>query len=122
MGDNGPDDDCTEVFLSHARVYVFADYHGISTLQYVSLRKLRQALIRYTHYEEGASDLVQLLEYSFGNTADKGDWRDPLRNLVCIYIACNVEFLWQNHEFRNLFDTLKEFPGCLMSVLQDRLT
>lgn len=92
MGDNGPDDDCTEVFLSHARVYVFADYYGISTLQYVSLRKLREALIRYTLYEEGVSDLVQLLEYSFGNTADNADQQDPLRDLVCIYIACNMEF------------------------------
>lgn len=59
---NGPDDDCTEVFLSHARMYVFADYYGILALQDLALRMLRRALMRFNLYEGNASDIIQLLE------------------------------------------------------------
>ena len=119
--DNGADDDYTEVFLSHAKLYVFADYYCIKSLEELALRKLRQVLARYILYPNGASDIVQLLDYCFHNTADKGDLSDPLRTLVCRYTACRVDELWENEEFRQLFDTLPGFSRALFKEVLGRL-
>lgn len=118
---NGPDEDYTDVFLSHAQMYVFADYHGIVVLQNLALGKLRQALMGYTLYEQGSPDIIQLVEYCFRNTVDKGGQRDPLRTLVCTYTACKVEDLWKNDEFQELMDTLNEFPRALLTELLHRV-
>jgi hypothetical protein len=102
-------------------MYIFADYHGISGLRHLALRKLREELERFTLYKEGSRDIVQLLDYSFRNTINKGGQRDPLRTLVCIYAACKLEDLWEDDEFRKLVDTLDEFPSSLLSELLHRM-
>lgn len=119
--DNLPNHDYTEVFLSHARIYVFADCYGIVALQNLALCKLRQGLMRYTLHEEGPLVIARLVEYCFGNTADKGGQRDPLRTLVCTYVACKVEDLWKNDYFQELMDTVSEFPRRLVAELLCRL-
>ncbi|KND89137.1 hypothetical protein TOPH_06232 [Tolypocladium ophioglossoides CBS 100239] len=121
ISSNAPDDDYTDVFLSHARMYVFVDYHGIANLQSLALHELREALSQYTLYEQGTSDIIPLLEYCFSNTAEQGVHRDPLRNLVCIYTACKMEELWNDDKFQELMDTLSEFPRALFAELQYRL-
>lgn len=118
---NGPQDDYADVFVSHAQMYVFADYHGISDLQGLSLRNLRHELVHFELYPEGVSDIVQLVDYCFNNTANKGGQADQLRKLVCIYTACKLEDLWVNDEFKKLVDTLPELPGDLLSELMHRL-
>ena len=118
---NAPDDDYTEVFLSHAQMYVFADCYGIVALENLALYKLRQALMRYTLYREGFHDIFQLVKYCFSSTVDKGGQRDPLRTLVCIYVACKVEDLWKNDDFGELMDTLSEFPRALFREVLYRL-
>lgn len=119
--DIGPEDDYTDVFLSHARIYVFADYHGIDGLQTLALLNLRRALIQFTLYEEGSWDIIKLVEYCFRNTADKEEQPDPLRILVGTYTACKFEDLWKNHRFRDLTESLSEFPRCLLTELLHRL-
>lgn len=116
-----PEDDCTDVFLSHARIYVFADYHGIDGLQTLALRNLRRALTQFTLCEEGSWDVIKLVEYCFKNTWDKEEQPDPLRTLVSTYTACKFEELWMNHRFRDLMDSLSEFPKCLLTEILHRL-
>ncbi|KAH6959643.1 hypothetical protein BKA56DRAFT_600729 [Ilyonectria sp. MPI-CAGE-AT-0026] len=118
---NESDEDYTDVFISHAQMYVFADYHGIVVLQNLALRKLRQALMQYTLDEKGSRDIIQLVNYCFSNTADKEGQCDPLRTLVCTYTACKVEDLWKNDEFQELMDTLNEFPRALLTELLHRV-
>ncbi|KAK3361107.1 hypothetical protein B0T24DRAFT_642337 [Lasiosphaeria ovina] len=43
---------------SHARLYVFADYHGIGNLKAHSLRKLHRILVRFILYERRVGDIV----------------------------------------------------------------
>ncbi|KAL7912611.1 hypothetical protein GGI35DRAFT_256811 [Trichoderma velutinum] len=118
---NGLYDDYTDVFLCHARTYVFADCYGIEVLQTLALRKLRQALTQFKLYAKGCGDIIQLVQYCFDETADKGEQADPLRSLVCLYAACKVEDLWKVAEFRDLMRTLPEFSTGLITAMLDRL-
>ncbi|KAK4065963.1 uncharacterized protein Triagg1_8272 [Trichoderma aggressivum f. europaeum] len=121
LSTNGPDDDYTDVFLCHARTYVFADYYGIEALQTMALHKLRQALTRFKLHANGCGDVTRLVEYCFNETTDKGEQTDPLRSLVCLYAACKVEELWKVAEFQDLMRTLPEFPTGLITAMLDRL-
>lgn len=116
-----PGDNCADVFLSHARVYVFADYHGIDGLQTLALRNLRRTLTEFTLDEKGSWGVIKLVDYCFKNTSDKGVHPDPLRTLVSTYTACKFEELWMNHRFRDLIDSLSEFPRCLLREILHRL-
>lgn len=118
---NFPEDDCTEVFLSHARMYVFADYHGIDELRILALRKLRQTLMRFILYEEACYDIPPLVEYSFDNTVEEGENVDALRNLLRHYAACVVETLWENPDFQNLIESVPDFSKGFITVMIRRL-
>ncbi|KFG84104.1 hypothetical protein MANI_024468 [Metarhizium anisopliae] len=118
---NEPEDDCTEIFLSHARMYVFADYHGIDTLPLFALQKLRGALTRFVLHDESCVDIAELVTYTFGSTVDNGDDVDPLRSLVCFYAACRIEQLWRNSGFKNNVESISDFLTHLITLLLQRL-
>ena len=120
--DNRPNEDYSNVLISHAKVYVLADYHGIKELGNMALHNLRSQLMRYRlHNNHCVSDIVQLLMYCFHNTMDKGDQHDALRSLVCTYAALEVEVLWRSDEFQQLLDTLPEFAKALFSRVTQAL-
>ncbi|KAL7798140.1 hypothetical protein V8C37DRAFT_368826 [Trichoderma ceciliae] len=118
---NGPDDDYTDVFLCHARTYVFADYYGIEAMQTLALHKLRQVLIQFKLHAKGCGDITRLVRYCFDETVDRGEQADPLRSLVCLYAACKVEELWRVAEFQDLMKTLPEFLAGLITAMLERL-
>lgn len=113
--------DYTDVFLSHARMYVFADYYGIDPLQILALQKLRLALTPFSLCRESYGDIIQLVQYSFEQTVDKGGQDDGLRSLVCLYAACKVENLWKNTEFKDATKNLPDFTTGLITAMLDRL-
>lgn len=111
-----------DVFLRHARIYVFADYHGIDALQTLALQKLGQALSRFEPSTHGSSDTVQLVKYCFEHTVDNGEQQtDRLRSLVCFYVACKLEKLWKDPEIQGLTSAIPEFSKGLISILIDRM-
>ncbi|KAK2594625.1 hypothetical protein QQS21_007662 [Conoideocrella luteorostrata] len=116
-----PDDDYTHVFLCHAQVYVFADYHGIDALQSLALHKLRRALTQFVLFPGGRSDISKLVQYTFNETGDKGEQADALRSLVCFYTACKADDLWKSAEFQDLTRTVPEFSKGFINVLLNRL-
>ncbi|UKZ96852.1 uncharacterized protein TrAFT101_011629 [Trichoderma asperellum] len=113
--------DYTDVFLSHARMYVFADYYGIDPLQILALHKLLRALILFDDQGGSCGDIIQLVRYSFEQTVDKWDQDDELRSLVCLYAACQVEDLWKDTEFKDIMKTLPDFSTGLITAMLDRL-
>lgn len=113
--------DYTGAFLCHARMYVFADYYGISALQHLVLAKLREALTYFNLYEESYGDINQLIQYCFEQTVDKRGQTDKLRSLVCLYAACKVEGLWKSTEFRNITRKLPDFYEGLITATLSRL-
>jgi hypothetical protein len=118
---NSPGEDYTEVFLCHARAYVFADRYGIDDLQSLALHKLRLALTGFELYPDASNDIIELVQYSFEKTVDKGKFPDALRSLICFYAGCKLEDLWKSARFRSLLQTVPDFPEGLISVLLNRL-
>lgn len=61
-------EDYTEVFLCHARLYVFAEKYDIEPLRKLSKQKIHQTLIGFHLYTERVGDIVVLLRYVYANT------------------------------------------------------
>ncbi|OCK73622.1 hypothetical protein K432DRAFT_312391, partial [Lepidopterella palustris CBS 459.81] len=88
----------TEVFLCHARIYMFAEKYNIEPLKALSLHKLQQILIHYVIYKDRIEDFVSLLRYSYSLPASQGSV-NSLGLLVTQYAACVVEELGKSHTF-----------------------
>ncbi|KAK7224371.1 hypothetical protein V2G26_012374 [Clonostachys chloroleuca] len=118
---NSSGDDTTEMLLSHARVYVFAECYDIAPLRLLSLRKLRQTLEHFQMYDEAVYDVIHLINYCYENTLARADGAEDLRSLLCMFAACNMEKLWGNKEFQELVKTCGEFSQGLITQLLHRL-
>ncbi len=77
----------------------------------LSLHKLDQTLVGFTLYDERVEDIVDLIRYSYSNTADIP--RSNMRLLIIHYAACVIEDLARNTKFRSLL----EEPGSLAKDL-----
>jgi hypothetical protein len=116
MRSNTKHENCTAVFLSHAKLYVFADIYGIKRLAMLSLYRLQQALVVFELFDNRLEDVVELVRYCFEDTVP-----DELRLLVTLYVACNVEKLWKSSNFHNLICEHGELSMSLIGMLLDRL-
>ncbi|KAM3496823.1 hypothetical protein MY10362_009806 [Beauveria mimosiformis] len=65
-----------EVFLSHARVHVMADYYLIQPLATLTLHKLHEILCNFTLHKQRIPDIVTLLRFCY-----EADERPVLREL-----------------------------------------
>ena len=75
-------EDYTEVFLCHARLYVFADKYDVGPLRDLSLHKLQRTLAEFILDDKRAEDIVNLLRYNYSNITDCSESIDDLRLLV----------------------------------------
>ncbi|KAI1658340.1 hypothetical protein F4813DRAFT_46488 [Daldinia decipiens] len=116
-----PSANYSEVLLSHARLYAFADCYDIDTLMELSIRKLHRTLKVFNlHKGARVTDIAQLIDYSYRNTVNKGDNHDKLRNLLATYTACNIEEMWPNVYFQDILesaDVSKAIIGKLLKRL-----
>ena len=92
----------TEVFLCHARLYVFSDRHGIESLRELSLQKLRLTLSKFHLFDERVPDVVELVSYTYRHTMEHDRGIDKLRNLVMDYVICNLEIVFKNKNFKQM--------------------
>lgn len=111
----------TEVFLCHARLYVFADKYDIAPLRRLSLHKLQCTLVEFTLYDERVEDIVDLMRYSYANTADCVGYIDDLRLLVAHYAAYVVEDLAQSLGFQSLLEEAGSLARDLVEQMVRRL-
>lgn len=99
---SGKNTDCRveygQVFLSHARLHMLAEYYGIEQLAQLTLHKLHRILCNFELHIERVCDVVDLLRFCF-----EEDERAKLRELVAMYAVCQFEKLWANTDFRRLF-------------------
>ncbi len=112
--------DHSGVFLSHARVYVMADYYDIDALMTLSLKKLHRALVGFPLVEERADDVAKLLGYAYPNTVDKSGGQDALRHLVAFYAACKIETLWTSPYFQQVLEQSGEISKAIIGQLLGR--
>lgn len=114
-------EDYKDVFLCHARLYVFAEKYDIAPLKELSLNKLHKTLSVFTLYKERVGDIVDLMRYSYANTVHRSPSDDPLRSLVIHYAACEVENLVPNSEFKALLEEPGELASDLVVKMINRL-
>ena len=114
-------EDYTEVFLCHARLYVFADKYHIGALKLFALYKLYCTLVEFNLYDERTEDVISLIGYACSNTADIPERIDELRDLLAQYSACVVEKLAGSANFSLLVEEPGPFAKDLFRQLLKRL-
>lgn len=120
---NGPTDDYSEVFLSHARIYFLAEYYDIAELQALAVQKLHRALVLFTPYRERVGDLLKLIRFCYEDgppPCQGGDGAD-LKKVVSLYAAVRLEDLWPSEEFQALVEMSGEFSRRLVRAVLTRL-
>ena len=97
-----PVEDFTDVFLSHAQLYVFAEKYDIQSLRVLALEKLHVTLANYTLYLVRTGDIIALLRYVYANTGKPREGVEDMRTLMTQYVCYEMDVLMEDPEFRNL--------------------
>ena len=115
-------EDYSEVFLGHARLYVFADKYDIQTLKEFAIEELHATLAVYTLYQERTGDIVTLLRYVYANTAESKSGVEDLRTLLTQYMEIEIDTLIKDEELERL--TMEDggpLLADLMKVMRNKL-
>ncbi|KAI1379643.1 hypothetical protein F4677DRAFT_338262 [Hypoxylon crocopeplum] len=111
----------SEVLLSHARLYAFADCYAVDALMGLCVRKLHRVLNIFDLHEGArVTDVAQLIDFSYKNTPSREGEPDKLRSLLASYMACKIEELWPNVYFRDVLDS-GEVSKAIIGQLLKRL-
>ena len=97
-----PQEDYTEVFLSHARLYVFAEKYDIQPLKKLCHQKLNHTLATYTLYPERVGDVTTLLKYVYANTAETISGTEDVRTMLAHYVGTEMDTLIKYGEIKDL--------------------
>ncbi|KAK9777073.1 hypothetical protein AB5N19_12398 [Seiridium cardinale] len=111
-----PTEDYSEVFLSHAKLYVVADIYCITLLASQTIQNLAETLKEFTLYKNRIGDILLLMEYVFSNTQRK----DTMRDLLIHYITCTIETLNKDHGFHDLLEDYPQIVSPLIKSMMER--
>lgn len=126
-GNLGPLEDYTDVFLSHARLYVFADMYDIPILRMLAWEELHRTLASYTLYHSRVGDIVALLRYVYANTSGgeegiSSGGGQELRKLLTDYMGFEMKILSKDQNFKNLmFEDGGDLLGDFMKMVTLRI-
>lgn len=112
--------DFTPVFLSHARVYVFAEQYDIQSLKRVALHTLCSTLKTFEVFPECVSDLVELIRFVYENTLQPEKEAEPMRNMLMSFIGWQMDKLVEADEFQSLLSENTEIMVDFCSVVAGR--
>ena len=104
-GNLHPQEDYTEIFLSHARLYVFAEKYDIQSLKKLCNQNLQQTLAIYTLYPERVDDVITLLKYVYANTTETVDGTEDIRTMLAHYVGTEMDTL---NKFGDIKDLMLE--------------
>ena len=112
-----PCEDYTNVFLSHAYLYVLGDKYDISPLCELAAHKLYETLKEFKLYVGKLGCILALAEYIFENTRSD----DKIRSLLIHYMACIVEDLAKEADFSPFMKRQPEATSALIAKMSERL-
>lgn len=95
-------EDYTNVFLCHARVYVFADQYDIQGLKSSALEELHLALANYILYPERTGDIVALLVFIYSHTGESVSGVEDLRSVLTAYMSYEMDILMKDSRLKEL--------------------
>lgn len=108
---NDPTEDYTSVFLSRARLYVFAEQYDIQPLGTLALGELQLSLASYNLYAYRTGDIISLLRYIYANTGESVAGVEDLRTLLTAYMGYEMDTLMEDKAFEEL---MSEDGGALL--------
>ncbi len=111
-----PQEDYTEVLLSHARLYVFAEKYDIQHLKRLSRQKLQHTLAIYTLYPERVGDITTLLKYVYANTSETIDGVEDIRTMLAHYVGTEMDTLIKYGEIKDLMLDNGEILGDFLKM------
>jgi len=89
----------SQVFLSHARLYVLAQYFQIDQLRILALEELHAVLAKFTLFPGRAGDIIELMSYVYENTSESVDDTKNLRSLMAGYMGYEMDVLMTDKRF-----------------------
>ena len=111
-----PQEDYTQVLLSHARLYVFAEKYDIQPLKKLSHQKLQHTLSIYTLYPERVGDITTLLKYVYANTAETIDGTEDIRTMLAHYVGTEMDTLIKYGDIKELMLDHGELLGDFLKM------
>lgn len=114
------EEDYSEVFLGHARLYVFADKYDIENLKVLAREELHATLAVFTMYQQRTSDAVALLRYIYANTAETKSGVEDLRSLMTGYIGAEIETLIKDKDLEALMSEDASMLADIMEVVRSK--
>lgn len=118
---SSPSEDYTDVFLSHARVYVFAEKFDIQPLKRMAMKVLHQTLSIFTLWPECLEDIVALVRFVYSETSKPAHGGEPMRSLLMRYISYEMDVLIGAVGFRDLLEENRDFLDNFCSYVKRRL-
>ena len=112
-----PDEDYTNVLLSHAQLYVFGEKYDIKALQQLSLRKLRHTLATFTLYQERVDDILSLIRYTFAETGPTRHGESSIRTMLMFYVSTEMEVLDSHGEIKGMLAEDPEMMNDFLAIL-----
>lgn len=116
-----PSEDFTAVFLSHARVYVFAEQYDIQPLKRFALNTLYTTLKTFQLWPENVGDLVALIRFVYENTLKPDNKVEPMRNMLMLFVGCQMGELIEVDGFRGLLGENTELVFDFCSMVAERI-
>ena len=115
------EEDYSEVFLGHARLYVFADKYDIENLKVLAMEELHATLAGFTMYQQRTRDIVALLRYIYANTAETKSGVEDLRSLMTGYIGAEIETLIKDKDLEALMSEDASMLADIMGVVRSKI-
>lgn len=107
-----PEEDYTDVFLSHAQLYVFAEEYDIQSLKVLAFEELHATLAIYHLYRKRTGGIVELLRYVYANTREPTKGIEDMRTLMTQYVGSEMDTLIHDRDLKKL---MIEDGGALLS-------
>lgn len=118
---SAPSEDYTNVFLSHAHVYVFAEKFDIQPLKRLALKNLHQTLAKFTLWPECVGDIVALARFMYTPMFELFNEAESMRSILKRYIGYEMDVLIRAADFRDLLEENRELLDDVCSMVGERI-
>ena len=115
-----PNENYTPIFLSHARLYVFAHKYDIPALKTLALENLHMTLEKFTLHPERTGDIIELLRYIYGSKEFK-EGAEAMREMLRGYIGFQMDVLMKDRDFRGLMKEEGELLDDFVEMVGKRI-
>ena len=95
-------EDYTNVFLFHVKLYIFVKKYDIQTLRTLTLENLYNVLTIFTLYKERIENIITTLRYVYANSRKLIDGIEDLRTLLKLYVRYEMDTLMEDEGFCDL--------------------